>query len=102
MAERPEFPKEPDWSIPELFVDEFISMMTADGCVYLTFGTRRSEGAPQGRPPKIKTVTTARLVMTVPAAGLLMDQLTSVFGLLEQQGIVKRAPQTPVTPNSKH
>ncbi|MEX0964747.1 MAG: hypothetical protein WDZ52_11975 [Pseudohongiellaceae bacterium] len=76
-------------------------MIAADGCFYLTFGTKRSEGAPSGQPPRIKVVTSARVVLTVPAAGTLMDQLTATFGLMEKSGIVRRESESPVTPPSK-
>lgn len=97
MAKRPEFKREFDFRIPEIFGDAFESMIASDGCIYLTFSARRSEGTRTGGPPEIRQVTSGRVVLTVPAAGVLMDQLTKTFGLMAADGIVRREREEPKT-----
>ena len=94
---RPKFPHEPNWHLSEIIADDMVSSLAGDGLIYITFSTRRSEAAPSGKPPEIKTVTSARLVLTISAAGKVLDYLNTLFAEMEKKGIVNREPETPRT-----
>jgi hypothetical protein len=85
--------KADDFTVAETFADALDSFIAADGCVYLTFAVRRSENVEDNVPPRIKQVTCARLVLTVPAAAALHAQLGRMFARMEREGTIRRRPE---------
>jgi hypothetical protein len=82
-------PHQQDFSVPEAFADNFETMIASDGCVYLSFSARRTEPPQKEGTVELKSVTSARLTLTIPAAIKMVNQLQRLFLELEEAGVIK-------------
>lgn len=91
-------------STAELFADSVRFVSFSDGMWHFEFTVNRMQELKPPAPPVVMAFPSCRLVLTAAAGIALLNQLTQLVGILEQQGTIKRndPPAPPVVaPPSK-
>jgi hypothetical protein len=88
--------------VREVFADN-TRMVTFTGTeVHIEFCVTRLNEMKPPKPPTGKSYTAARIVSTPPAALQLHANLTNLVAMLEQKGMVQKAPIVPTPPTAAH
>jgi hypothetical protein len=82
-----------DPNIKEVYTDSFVGLNFNQGNLNMVFATMRGDHAVI--PPGNHRHITARLVMPAASAVELHTVLGQIIAQLEQQGIIKKAPNPP-------